>query len=554
MALTRIGTNLLVDGGVKNADIGTSEITQNKLDISGSYIEDSIVGVDASGDLKFLLPVARILSDLSDLDLTGATIGDVLTFNGTDWVADSIAGISTFALNDATDVTISGPASWHVLRYNGSAWINSAMSLNDLSDVVSNVASSGQVLTYNGTDWVADSIVLGEVNTASNLGAGTGVFGTKVSADLRFKSLVAGTNIAIGSTGTEITISTTGLATVATTGDYDDLLNSPIVPAVINDLTDVDTVSDTPVIGDTLRWDGTNWAPSATAGVVNVLNDLGDTVISSPAANNYLKYNGANWINSMISYNDLTATPTFATVAFTGSYTNLINQPTIPVNINDLADVDTSGIANNYILRWNGTYWVASAEAAAGGGEANTASNVGAGSGLFAQKVGPDLQFKSLVAGSNIQISSNASTLTLTSLNTAVTERIVFKYTQGAAGNFNAGDVIVSETAGVSVDIIDAVNCIVEITFDSIYQWPATSVVTYAQVYGTNEFQVRTVANLANTGIAKVADTGSAASPDTLNGAVTTPPLVLQLRMSDTGASAGVGQRAQLLLQISMGG
>jgi hypothetical protein len=48
-----------------------------------------------------------------------------------------------------------------------------------------------------------------------------------------------------------------------------------------------------------------------------------------------------------------------------------------------------------------------------GSGESNTASNLGAGTGLFAQKSGVDLQFKSLVAGTNINISNDANTVTI---------------------------------------------------------------------------------------------------------------------------------------------
>ena len=50
----------------------------------------------------------------------------------------------------------------------------------------------------------------GETNTASNLGTGQGIFASKVASDLRFKSLVAGTNVTISSTGNAITISAAG--------------------------------------------------------------------------------------------------------------------------------------------------------------------------------------------------------------------------------------------------------------------------------------------------------------------------------------------------------
>lgn len=48
-----------------------------------------------------------------------------------------------------------------------------------------------------------------------------------------------------------------------------------------------------------------------------------------------------------------------------------------------------------------------------GGGEANTASNVGAGVGVFKQKTGLDLEFKSLVAGSNVSLVSGTNTITI---------------------------------------------------------------------------------------------------------------------------------------------
>ena len=49
-----------------------------------------------------------------------------------------------------------------------------------------------------------------------------------------------------------------------------------------------------------------------------------------------------------------------------------------------------------------------------GGGEANTASNVGSGEGLFKQKTGLDLEFKSLIAGSTkLSLTGNTNDITL---------------------------------------------------------------------------------------------------------------------------------------------
>ena len=49
----------------------------------------------------------------------------------------------------------------------------------------------------------------------------------------------------------------------------------------------------------------------------------------------------------------------------------------------------------------------------AGGGEVNTASNVGGANGIFYQKSGVDLQFRSLSAGTNVTITSGETTLTI---------------------------------------------------------------------------------------------------------------------------------------------
>jgi hypothetical protein len=57
--------------------------------------------------------------------------------------------------------------------------------------------------------------------------------------------------------------------------------------------------------------------------------------------------------------------------------------------------------------------WAVVSTGGGGAGEANTASNLGAGAGVFSSKVGVDLRFKSLVAGSNVTITPGTNEITI---------------------------------------------------------------------------------------------------------------------------------------------
>lgn len=72
------------------------------------------------------------------------------------------------------------------------------------------VAGTNVSLSSTATEITIAATDTGEVNTASNLGAGSGTFATKVGSDLQFKSLVAGSNVSLSSTANEITIAATG--------------------------------------------------------------------------------------------------------------------------------------------------------------------------------------------------------------------------------------------------------------------------------------------------------------------------------------------------------
>ena len=84
-------------------------------------------------------------------------------------------------------------------------------------------------------------------------------------------------------------------------------------------------------------------------------------------------------------------------------------------SIDDLSDVDARPASQGDVLTYSTVddAYIPVAPPGATGGEANDGSNTGTGEGLFKQKVGVDLEFKSLIAGNGIGITNNANDLTI---------------------------------------------------------------------------------------------------------------------------------------------
>lgn len=62
-----------------------------------------------------------------------------------------------------------------------------------------------------------------------------------------------------------------------------------------------------------------------------------------------------------------------STVATSGSYADLSNAPTVPVNIGDLANVDSTAPTNNQVLAWSGTSWSPADQTGGGGSDFSVA-------------------------------------------------------------------------------------------------------------------------------------------------------------------------------------
>ncbi len=190
-----------------------------------------------------------------------------------------------------------------------------------------------------------------------------------------------------------VSVAVTGLATVAETGDYGDLFNTPSIPAVVDDLGDVDTATTAPSSGDVLEWDGSNWVPAAISGGGVDVEDGGTTVVGGASAINAgtrlgvtddgdgtVTLDASVPVDSVagktgavtLAADDLGDVDTSTTAPASGDYLTWDGSAWVPTatassisGIDDLDDVDTSTTApsSGDVLEWDGSNWVPAAVA-----------------------------------------------------------------------------------------------------------------------------------------------------------------------------------------------
>lgn len=162
---------------------------------------------------------------------------------------------------------------------------NYADGLDDAYDAVNDM--SGIIPQHKNMNNLDQAIRTIPQNTGTTYTAGTGI---DITSDV----------ISVDNTTVPFF---TDLATVATTGDYGDLLNTPTIPAAqVN----------------------SDW--NANSGVAQILNKPSLATVATSGL-----------------YSDLTGTPSLATVATSGDYDDLLNKPTIPTATSDLANDGSDG-------------------------------------------------------------------------------------------------------------------------------------------------------------------------------------------------------------------
>lgn len=273
--------------------------------------------------------------------------------------------------------------------------------------------------------------VLGESNTASNVGAGAGLFKQKVGTDLQFKSIVAGTNITITSNTDTITIDSIGAGDISSASNIGAGVGL-FAAKVLDDLQFKSIVAGTGIT-ITPALDSITIEATGGGGGVSVY-DAFDALILADATS--LKITG-----------NLLALTTLVP----GQVEIYGNEPVIPFatgsNIGSGASVYASASSNVLSFRTltgqNGVSIIQSGNdilISGSGADATTASNLGTGEGLFAAKVIDDLQFKSIVAGTNIVITPGADSLTISSTGGGGGGGVVYYLNGGTLEEIIGGD------------------------------------------------------------------------------------------------------------------
>ena len=318
-------------------DQSTSPTVDNQFDLgSSTYRFNDIYAESFQG--------TATLAD--NLTIVGGTSGDVLTWNGSTWVASAPAGgggggggIAQTLSYSNNVLSISGGNSVTITPYVdldpyvrldqssiptvdntfdiGSptkryqdVYAESFQGISTLADNLTVSGTNGQVLTYNGSTWIA----------ADPTGAGGGGGSTPQTLTLNGSQIAisGGNNIDIGS---------------LINGDYNNLSNKPTIPADISDLTDTtNLLSDS----QSLSLSGTDLTISSgnTVDLAGLFTNTDNQTLSWNSANNWLTISNGNYV-------DLSA------LAGGGGASNLT----------DLGDVDTSSAGhtptNGQALVWS---------------------------------------------------------------------------------------------------------------------------------------------------------------------------------------------------------
>jgi hypothetical protein len=436
-----IGVNLFADssGSFKVGQQGSPYNTLLTVDQSGNLnAAGTVTGSSFYGELD------TATLDSVAFSFTSLTSGQVLYYNGSDWINKTLSGSGVSSLNGLTgavtlttpnstlsigtsgsdvtlDLNLSNANSWsatqtfgnyislggatllvtslttgNILQYNGSNWVNvTAASIA----VVSSVSNSDGSLTISPTTGsVVASLNVGNANTWT----ATQTFGNHISfggATLNVTSLTTG-NLLQYNGSNWVNVTPASIAVVSSVSNSDGTLTiSPTTGSVVaslnlgnaNSWTATQTFGNHISIGGAsfnisslgasqlIYYNGSNWVNSAE--LDNFQLDGKTFSFGALSSGQVLYYNGSNWVNealssvTVISLNTLTGALALTTPNSTLSIGTSGSNVTLDINLNNAntwtalqtfgnhisfggASLNVTSLTSGNLLQYNGSNWV----------------------------------------------------------------------------------------------------------------------------------------------------------------------------------------------------
>jgi hypothetical protein len=254
---------------------------------------DKVYIRSSRGGMKFIMsyveetdvPNDTALGGLLDVDTSSVSDGESLVYNASNsqWepqvVTGSGSGSST--LDGLTDTAISSPQSGNILRWNGNDWVNTSHSTSIISEGINLFYTDARVDARIAADTTKadanhqhDHNDITDFDTATNalIAAHPDLGEDNVNADwnatsgdaeiLNKPALFSGAYADLTGKPSLFDGDYNSLSNQPSlfSGAYADLTGKPSIPADLDDLSNVSSTAPSP--GEVLKWNGSAWAPA----------------------------------------------------------------------------------------------------------------------------------------------------------------------------------------------------------------------------------------------------------------------------------------------------
>jgi len=384
-------------------------------------------------NIQFVNP--RLIS-LSDVAVSGPTNGEVLKYDGTQWVnAPDLSGSSasdsfrTISIAGQASVVADSPTDTLTLV----AGSNISLTSNSTADTITIAATVPAQTTYTfNTQPAAGGVnvrLAGSDNTTQNVlfEEGANVSLTRVDANtISISASLSGSGVA------------TSFSTIAVSGQPNVIADSSADTLTLVAGTNISLITDAAT--DTITINNTQTITQQNT-FANIIVQAQPTVTADIPADN-LTFVGAGGIT-------ITTNATTDTITFTGP-----TIPTVPTTLDDLSDVQISVTpTDGQVLKYNGALaqWVPGTDNAGAGGAASNSFETIAVAGQTSVVADGTTDTLTLVGAGGITITTNATTdtITLTGTTGATTLDELSDVTIGGVGNnLSLGQVLYYDGTG----------------------------------------------------------------------------------------------------------